>query len=42
MFLFCVSDKHFGATLEIIIDFTTKLLPKTELAVSVKSFYPGK
>lgn len=42
MFLFCVSDKHFGATLERIIDFRTKLLPKIELGVSVKSFYPGK
>jgi hypothetical protein len=42
MFLFYVSDKHFGATLERIIDFRTKLLPKFELAVKVKSFYPGK
>jgi len=43
MFLFCVSDKHFGATLERIIDFRTKLLPKKHvLAVNVKLFYPGK
>jgi hypothetical protein len=31
-----MGDEKFGATLERIIDFKTKLLPKIELAVNVR------